>query len=208
MSGVGVGSGAGVGVGVGSGVGAGVGSGVGAGVGFGFGFGFCVGVGAAVGVGVRVGVGAGVAVGRGVAEGAAVGARVGSTVVIGTPGDPETAGSSGTPCVPEAAVPVMSEPVAPLEIGPGWVPLAPALAPGPGVAPAAGDLEVPGIALPADGSDAAAAAPAITILAASGPPDAGNAGDRIPVAMTTAMTRPGIRATATAVTERFSTIGP
>jgi len=213
MIGVGVGSGVGVGAGVGFGVGAGVGGGVGAGVGAGVASGVGVGVGGAVGVGVgvRVGVGAGadVAVGRGVAAGAAVGDGVGSTVEIGPPGDPEPAGSSSTPCVPEPAVPVMSEPVAPLEIGPGCVPLVPALAPGPGVEPAAGAAEVPGIALPADGSDdVAAAAPTITIFAGSGPPDPGNAGDRIPVPMTTAMITPGIRATATTVTERFSTIGP
>ncbi len=187
-------------------------------MGFGFGFGFCVGVGAAVGVGVRVGVGAGEAVGRGVADGAAVGAvadgaavgaRVGARVEIGPPGDPEPAGSSSSPGVPDPDVPVLSEPVVALEIGPGCVPLAPALAPGPGVAPAAGAAEVPGIALPADGSDdAAAAAPSIKIFAGSEPPDPGSAGDRIPVAMTKAMIMPGIRAMATTVTERFSTIGP
>lgn len=211
MIGVGVGSGVGVGAGVGIGVGAGVGGGVGAGVGSGVGVGGAVGV----GVGVRVGVGAGadVAVGRGVAAGAevgaGVGAGVGSTVEIGPPGDPEPAGSSSTLGVPEPAAPVLSEPVAPVEIGPGCVPLAPALAPGPGVEPAAGAAETPGIALPADGSgDGTAAAPSITIFAGSGPPNPGNAGERIPVPMTTAMITAGITATATTVTERFSTIGP
>jgi hypothetical protein len=200
--GVGVGAGVGVGSGVGTGVGAGVGEGVGAGVGMGVGFGVGAGVG---GVGVWVGVGA--AVGRGVAVGmaAAVGAGAGPVVEFGPSGAAEATGPCAPPCAPESAAPVISEPVDVLAIGPGRVPSTPAIVPGPGVEPPAGATEKPGIVVPAEFSEdgTAPAAPEITTFAGSRPSDAGNAGERSAVPMTTATIIAGIRTTATTLADRI-----
>jgi hypothetical protein len=161
----------------------------------GFGFAFGVGVGAGVGVGVWVGVGAAVAVGPGVA--AAVGAGAGSTVDDGPAGEPVATGCSGSPSVPEPVPPVTSEPVAPPLMGPGCV-CGPSLAPGPGATLAAGAAGTSGI-----GPIAALGAPSITTFAGSRPSDAGSAGARTAVPMTTAMIIAGIRTTAATLADRI-----
>jgi hypothetical protein len=103
----------------------------------------------------------------------------------------------------------MSEPVDVLAIGPGCVPPTPAVVPGPGAAPPAADD--PGVEVPADASDEGAAsaspgapgAPSMMTFAGSRPSDAGKAGERRPVPMTTAMMIAGPRTTATTLADRI-----